>query len=184
MSSGGEDDELVAQAKQGDSLAWRRLYERHAGRLLIWLHTLPTGDPAATPDDLAAEAWLIAARRIGRFHGTHDEFAGWLFGIAHNLARNARRRTRRRSAIDLATSRGVVTDTEVDIERLAQITTVLCALPRREREAVVCVDVLGLEVAVAALTLGLSENALRVARSRGLARLRRDEADVRAGLSR
>ena len=90
------DDELVQRAKRGDSNAWRELYRAHAGRLVVWLRTRPTGDVAVAPEDLAAEAWLTAAQKIADFTGSADQFAGWLFGIARNLAANARRRSVRR----------------------------------------------------------------------------------------
>ncbi len=38
------DDDVVARAKDGDPEAWRRLHRAHAGRLLAWLSTRPSGD--------------------------------------------------------------------------------------------------------------------------------------------
>ena len=49
------DDETIARAKEGDPGAWRALYTAHAGRLLVWLRSLPTGDAGVSADDLAAE---------------------------------------------------------------------------------------------------------------------------------
>jgi RNA polymerase sigma-70 factor (ECF subfamily) len=53
----------------------------------------------------------------------------------------------------------------------------LAALPQREREVVACMDVVGLDTASAATALGISAVAVRVARHRGLARLRRLAAE-------
>ena len=75
------DDDLVVRAKSGDEAAWRDLYEAHAGRLLLWLRSRPSGDAAVAFEDVAAEAWLTAAQRIADFSGNSSYFAGWLFGI-------------------------------------------------------------------------------------------------------
>ena len=48
----------------------------------------------------------------------------------------------------------------------------LATLPRRERDVVSCLDVVGLSIADTAEALGMSESAVRVARHRGLKRLR------------
>ncbi|UMG91697.1 sigma factor [Nocardioides sp. TF02-7] len=92
------DDAIVAAAKSGDPEAWRELYRAHAGRLALWLETRLAGIDVAA-DDVAAEAWLVAAEKVGGFHGTSTEFAGWLFGIARNHLANARRRSGRRAAV-------------------------------------------------------------------------------------
>ena len=80
------DDELIQRAKRGDAAAWRELYRAHAGRLVVWLRTRPSGDAAVAPEDLAAEAWLTAAQKIAEFTRDRRQFAGWLFGIARTPA--------------------------------------------------------------------------------------------------
>jgi RNA polymerase sigma-70 factor (ECF subfamily) len=172
------DDETIARAKDGDHAAWRALYQAHAGRLVVWLSTQPTRDAGVGAEDLAAEAWLTAARRIADFEGTSDDFAGWLFGIARLVARNAQRRTNRRrtspttveildlSAPDLAPGANVGPDSD------GWVTWLLGHLPERERQVVACLDVVGLDVASTSAALGMSANAVRVARHRGLRRLR------------
>jgi RNA polymerase sigma-70 factor (ECF subfamily) len=180
------DDEVIQRAKNGDSLAWRELYRDHAGRLVVWLASRPSGDAAVAPEDLAAEAWLTAARRIADFTGTSDEFAGWLFGIARNLAGTTRRRSLRRdthaSAMD--------TDTpdpregpELHVVARDWVSRSLASLTPRERDVVACIDVVGLDVESTARALNISPVAVRVARHRGLRRLRKQAAgaDDRAG---
>lgn len=168
------DDEVVAAAKRGDPAAWRELYRAHAGRLLVWLETRSGGDSAVTAEDLLAETWLVAARRVHDFDGDADAFAGWLFGIGRRLAANNRRRFGRRrtdpaglQVIDATVDghEGPVTDRDWVREKLA-------GLPRRERDVVSCLDVVGLSIADTAEALGMSESAVRVARHRGLKRLR------------
>ena len=166
----------VEHARVGEAEAWRALYAAHAGRLVVWLHTSESGDVVSSAEDLAAEAWLVAAEKIGGFRGNDDDFAGWLFGIARNLAINARRRTRRRDthATDPShRSLETVASPNATPGSLDHVRGLLDLLPTREREVVACLEVVGLDIASTARALGISQTAVRVARHRGLARLRR-----------
>lgn len=177
------DARLVEGARAGDAAAWASLYRSHAGRLIIWLSHLAPGDSVASPEDLASETWLTAAEKIHEFRGGDDAFAGWLFGIGRNHARNAVRLTVRRQTTPAGAVEDIlplpVTAPGAD-ERVvgdAWVRDALAVLPDREREVIVCTDVVGLDNAGAAAALGMSTVAVRVARHRGLTRLRR--ADVR-----
>lgn len=173
--------DALAGARLGDEDAWAVLYRRHAGRLRVWLTTLSGGDPGAA-EDLAAESWLVAARRIHDFVGDDDDFGGWLFGIARNLARNDRRTQARRATSPVwAESQpddfwGVVADVEAPVDGADLARRLLGVLPRREAEVIACIDVVGLDVAATSIALGISPVAVRVARHRGLGRLRRELA--------
>lgn len=177
----GHDARLVEGARAGDTAAWASLYRSHAGRLIVWLSHLAPRDSVASAEDLAAESWLTAAEKIHEFRGDDDAFAGWLFGIARNHARNSVRLAGRRQT----TPSGAVEDTlplpvttPAADERVvgdAWVRAALAVLPDREREVIVCTDVVGLDNAGAAAALGMSTVAVRVARHRGLARLRRSE---------
>lgn len=169
------DDATIRRAKSGDAGAWQELYRAHAGRLVVWLRTLPTGDASVSADDLAAEAWLTAAKKISTFFGSSSEFAGWLFGIARNLARNTWRRSVRRATDPVGyapTTRVTTIGAHEAVDGQAWVSWVLSHLPDREREVLSCIEVVGLDVAATALALGMSPTAVRVARHRGLRRLR------------
>ena len=178
-----EDDEIIRRAKTGDAEAWRELYTAHAGRLVAWMHALPSGDASLSPDDLCAEAWLTAASKIADFHGSADDFAGWLFGIARHQAMNARRRSHRRATSPSDTSTLTVIAPPVlpdaELENGSWVTWVLQKLPERERQVLACLEVVGLDVASTARALDMSPTAVRVARHRALRRLR--ALDVQAG---
>lgn len=178
------DDPTVAAAKSGDADAWRELYRAHAGRLLLWLQRR---SPAAASDaeDLAAETWLTAASKIADFTGDADDFAGWLFGISRKLEANARRRSARRrtdpvEAVEAVASAESVTvpGPEPAYAERDWVRAALAGLPARERDVVTCLDVLGLDVAGTATALDMSHVAVRVARHRGLKRLRRLVAET------
>ena len=169
------DDELVARAKRGDAEAWRALYRDHAGRLLVWLSTRPPGDAAVTAEDLAAEAWLVAAEKIHAFQGSSSEFAGWLFGIARKLGGNLHRRSQRRRTdpTDLQSldDHPIVAGPEPAYAVKDWVLRALATLPPRERDVVGCREVVGLDVDATATALGISSVAVRVAHHRGLRRL-------------
>ena len=171
------DDEVVTLAKEGSQDAWAQLYVLHAGRLLVWLGTLLTGDAASAAEDVAAETWLIASQKIAGFTGSSSEFAGWLFGIARTVNANGRRKTARRQ-----TSPHAGTDDEPfwghtdgglpHVEAMDFVRRTLAALSPREAEVVACRDVVGLDVAGTAEALGIRPTAVRIAHHRAHKRLR------------
>jgi RNA polymerase sigma-70 factor (ECF subfamily) len=165
------DDDVVTAAKRGDPDAWRELYRAHASRLLLWLRGRRSGDES--PEDIASSAWLVAAEKIAGFHGSSEEFAGWLFGIARKLSANAQRRSLRRDQVALGpatpqSSPGPEPGATADdwARRL------LATLPERERDVVTCREVLDMDVATTAAALEMSAVAVRVAHHRALKRLR------------
>jgi RNA polymerase sigma-70 factor (ECF subfamily) len=176
-----QGDQLVVRAQAGEEAAWAELYGDHAERLVIWLRHLAHGDPAADAEDIAAEAWLTAARRVADFEGDRDDFAGWLFGIARNVARSRWRASRARSTTPLepdhlevvAAGSGNRGDPGPQVVGADLTRRLVAALPEREAQVVACLDVVGLDVAATSAALGISATAVRVAHHRGLRRLRK-----------
>ena len=180
------EPDLVERARVGDPEAWRELYESLTGRLTVWLRTRPSGDSAVSAEDLVAETWLVAAQRIVHFTGGHDDFAAWLFGIARNLAVNTRRRSLRRRtdphAVAGETHWGIQETPSAQVDGTDWVRRTLAALPPREGEVLACTEVVGLDVQSTAILLGTSATAVRVARHRGLSKLRRKDG-VTPGLA-
>lgn len=179
MADSHDDDDVVARAKQGDPDAWRELYREHAGRLVAWLRLRPTGDAALSADDIAADAWVVAASKVADFSGTSSEFAGWLFGIARKIAYRAKERSDRRRTEPGAVEDhlDVVPDPTIAIDSQLWVRHTLESLPPRERDVLTLVDGLGLDNQAAARALGITAVAVRVARHRGLRRLERTATD-------
>lgn len=171
------DGALVEAARSGDQAAWRDLYLLHHRRIVVWLGSRPTGDTAESPEDVCAEAWTVAAGKINDFHGSDQEFGGWLLSIARNIALNHRRRSQRRQtyATDDAGADRPARELPPDETVAGDDTTrrLLAHLSPREAEVVACVDVVGLDVAATARALDMSPTAVRVARHRALGRLRK-----------
>lgn len=172
------DDPLVSAAKQGDADAWRELYRAHAGRLVLWLRHRSPVDAATSAEDLSHEAWVTAAAKIHDFRGSADEFGGWIFGIARQHAANARRRSGRRATMptehaDLESHVDSVEGPEATVPGEDWVHRALSHLSDRERDVMVCLEVLGMDVAATCSALDLSSVSVRVSRHRAIKRLRK-----------
>lgn len=87
------DRDLIARVvTQHDRDAYGELVLRHQSGVRRFLRHLTKGD-AAWADDLAQEAFLKAYQNLPLFRGD-SSFLTWVFGIAHNQFRNARRQLR------------------------------------------------------------------------------------------
>jgi RNA polymerase sigma-70 factor (ECF subfamily) len=87
------DSELIARvARNDDRAAFGELVQRHQSAVRRFLRHLTRGN-ATLADELAQDTFLQAYRSLAGYRG-ESRFATWLFGIAHNHFRNARRRVR------------------------------------------------------------------------------------------
>lgn len=88
------DPDLIARVLvHDDRAAFGELVQRHQSAVRRFLRQLTGGDHALA-DDLAQETFLQAYHSLARYRGD-AKFSTWLFGIAHNYFRNARRRDHR-----------------------------------------------------------------------------------------
>jgi RNA polymerase sigma-70 factor (ECF subfamily) len=84
---------LVAKAQQGDREALEELYLIHFDRIYSYLH-LSVGN-RHDAEDLTTQTFLKKLEAIGRFRWQSAPFSAWLFRIAHNLAMDHFRASRR-----------------------------------------------------------------------------------------
>jgi len=150
-----------------------RLYADHAGRLFAYARR--HGD-ASTAEDLVADAFEVALRRLDRVPDDPGEARAWLVATVRRLAANGRRRDASRdqhwraAVRDGWHARGGASAEEVVAERDACVTA-LAALTEVDRETLLLVAWEGLTPAQAADVLGLSPNAFTVRLHRARRRL-------------
>ena len=82
-----DDAEVIRRARR-DPTAFSALFDRHASVLHRYV-TRRLGDSLA--DDIVAETFLAAFRRLGRYDTAHRDARPWLYGIAANLIGKHRR---------------------------------------------------------------------------------------------
>jgi RNA polymerase sigma-70 factor (ECF subfamily) len=92
-ASAAEQRELVARAQAGERNALEELYLLHFDRVYSYLH-LSVGN-RHDAEDLTTQTFLKMLEAIGRFRWQAAPFSAWLFRIAHNLAMDHFRATRR-----------------------------------------------------------------------------------------
>jgi RNA polymerase sigma-70 factor (ECF subfamily) len=85
--------ELVDRAQQGDRSALEDLYLIHFDRIYGYLHVSVGNRHDA--EDLTMQTFLKMLESIGKFRWQSAPFSAWLFRIAHNLAMDDFRATRR-----------------------------------------------------------------------------------------
>jgi RNA polymerase sigma-70 factor (ECF subfamily) len=84
---------LVEFAQQGDREALEALYLLHFDRIYSYLH-MSVGN-RHDAEDLTTQTFLKMLEAIGRFRWRAAPFSAWLFRIAHNLAMDHFRATKR-----------------------------------------------------------------------------------------
>src|SRR5881398_2718364 len=84
---------LVEHAQQGDREALEALYVLHFDRIYSYLH-LSVGN-RHDAEDLTTQTFLKMLEAIGRFRWQSAPFSAWLFRIAHNIAMDHFRASRR-----------------------------------------------------------------------------------------
>jgi RNA polymerase sigma-70 factor (ECF subfamily) len=84
---------LVERAQAGDRAALEELYLIHFDRIYSYLHVSVGNRHDA--EDLTTQTFLKMLESIGKFRWQSAPFSAWLFRIAHNLAMDHFRATKR-----------------------------------------------------------------------------------------
>ena len=171
----GTDRELAIALGHADRRAFAEVYRLHHAR--IWRFLVRLAGSAADAEDLFQETWLAAARhaRVVR-EGT--ALLPWLYTIARNKHRNARRfrflDRRRREDARGHPPPGVAPDEAADARlRTERTARAFARLPAAHREVLLLCLVEGLETREVAGVLGIREEAVRKRLSRARQQLAR-----------
>lgn len=120
-------------------------------------------------EDLAAETFVVAWRRLDRLPARPEEHLPWLYGVARRLLANQRRSaTRRVRLLDRLRSSFAVSPPSVSVT----VEAALASLPERDQEILRLVAWESLTHAEAGLVLRISPNAVGIRLHRARERLR------------
>jgi RNA polymerase sigma-70 factor (ECF subfamily) len=178
------ENDLVAQARQGDSRAYQALVEEHQ-TIAFRTAYLITGS-AADAEDAVQDAFVKAYYALGRFR-PHAPFRPWVLRIVANEARNRRRSAGRRGRLALRSadeppSGDAVPSPEAALlmrESQAQLLEAVERLSDDHRDAVVCRYFLDLSEEETAAALRIRRGTVKSRLARALERLREElEADL------
>jgi RNA polymerase sigma-70 factor (ECF subfamily) len=165
------DEELMDAFRDGDGKAFDALFSRYASPVRSYLFRMVGS--GAQADDLVQATFLSVVRARGRFL-RGSRFKPWLYAIATNAARDARRR----SKSEAVTDDGDLPDQPAEPSPLKdpglerQVRLALEQLPAAQREAIVLHRFEGLSFAEIAQVVGLTESAVKVRAHRGYEALR------------
>ncbi len=187
-----DDDHLIARVVGGDAAAFGALVERHGRALLRVARAFTTTDAEA--EDVVQETCVSALRAIATYRPGVSSARTWLFAIARNAARQAKRQAREVPAEDLdelplpvlglaagwgAEAPDLALERAEGRERLAHA---IASLSEKDRAILVLRDVEGLSGEEMTEVLGLGDAAMKSrlhrARLRLMAALRAEEGGV------
>lgn len=94
------EEEILAQALQGNKEAFGLVYERHVDRIYSYIY-YRTGN-VDDAEDLTARVFQRAMHHIVNYTDRGVPFSAWLYRIAHNLVANWHRDRSRRQEIPLS----------------------------------------------------------------------------------
>lgn len=130
-------------------------------------------------EDVVAETFLVAWRRVAKLPVEVDDARAWLFGIARNQLLNTHRGSRRRDALAVrladaaAVGGGETPDAAACVAGRLDVTRAWHRLPVADQEVLALTVFEQLTSDRAAAVLGISPGAYRVRLSRARAKLRR-----------
>ena len=168
-------DTLVRRAVGGEREAFAEIYERYVTRIYRYIYFLTGSAPDV--EDLTAQTFLQAWRRIQRFEPRGYSVGPWLLRIAHNVTvSHLRRRHKERQGIPLDyRDPGRDADPALRLEEQSdadRLRVAIMSLTPIERDVIILRFVDGLSYAETAEALGRKVNAVRVAQWRALMHLR------------
>jgi RNA polymerase sigma-70 factor, ECF subfamily len=173
------DEELMARVLSGDGKAFETLVNCYQGSALrlAWRFT----GRQAEVEDLVQEAFLQVYLHVHQYNPEAAPFKTWFFAILSNLCRNAVRRTRDRTSIELLKDAPAIGDLEGELaheEQLAAMAAAIAKLPPNQRLALILCYEKECSYAETAAELGLSVKAVGSLLGRARRRLRRELTEL------
>jgi RNA polymerase sigma-70 factor, ECF subfamily len=167
---------LVERAQRGDRSALEELYLLHFDRIYSYLHMSVGSRHDA--EDLTTQTFVKMLEAIGRFQWRSVPFSAWLFRIAHNLAMDHFRASRRWQPEDEIPEGIHGEETSAEEQALASLgqTSLLELIDRlspEQRQVLTLKFVFRFSNAETAAILGKTEGAVKSLQHRALASLQR-----------
>jgi len=162
--------EWMGLARRGDDDAFALL----ASAVQDDLFRLALANGAAWPDAAEAtqETLMRAYRRRKQWRPGPDALA-WLHGILINVCHELWRSSRRRATVSYDLAAAPAPDRDAaETDELARLGEALTHLPPRQREAIACRYLRGMDVRQTAAAMGCAEGTVKAACSAALAALR------------
>jgi RNA polymerase sigma-70 factor (ECF subfamily) len=162
-----DEQELVARAREGDAVAFERLFEQYHAPILNYLHRM-VGDRAMA-EDLTQDSFVKAYRALP---STKPDlaFKAWLYRIATNTAISQLRRRKVVRWVPFLGTQDYATNENVErtVGYRQDVEQALRQLPEHYAAVLILRHYEGLSLAETADALGITENAakLRLFRAR------------------
>ncbi|MBO2465800.1 RNA polymerase sigma factor [Actinomadura violacea] len=182
----GSDAEVIARSRREPD-AFAEIFHRHFAEIHRYAARRLGADAA---DDIAAETFLVAFRKRGRFDPGHRSARPWLYGIATRLIGLHRRGEGRRYRALARTPAEHVQDGHEDRvaarvtagDAGADLADALARLPRGERDVLLLVALADLSYEEVGRALGLKTGTVASRLHRARRRLRDALGDTRTAL--
>lgn len=165
------DAELMLRVREGDSMSFALLLEKHRSPVVHFLHRMVQNQAVA--EELAQEVFFRVYRARASYEPT-AKFTTWLFRIATHLALNSLRDLRSKKgqeSLDESAGDGIarqVADQKPSVEqrmlqeaRLGEVRRAINALPGKQRAAVLMHKYEEMDYSQIAAVLGCSESAVK-----------------------
>jgi RNA polymerase sigma-70 factor (ECF subfamily) len=169
------DEELIARVSHGDATAFETLVNRYQKSALRVAQRYIGQQTEA--EDLVQEAFLRVHRHAGQYNPETASFKTWFFAILTNLCRNAVKRGKSLSFIELPEGAPAIDDPEGAIEQeeeRAALAAAIAKLPPNQRLALILRHYEGFSYSEAAAALGISVQAFKSLLARARRSLRRE----------
>ena len=168
--------DLVDRGKRGDRDALEELYLLHFDRIYSYLH-MSVGN-RHDAEDLTTQTFLKMLEAIGRFEWKAVPFSAWLFRIAHNLAIDHFRATKRVQPEEDVPEPAGTEEASAEFHALhsigrASMLDLIAGLSPEQRQVLTLKFVFNFANGDVAQILGKSEGAVKSLQHRALASLQK-----------